>query len=148
MIVLRNADAMLALGVAIGCELTLGDVVTLSGPLGVGKTVLARGILRSLGFAGDVPSPSFPLVISYDPPDVRLPLAHVDLYRIDDVDRIAELALDEARAHGAIVIEWPERLGAMRWHDTLDLVFHVQADGARALTAQVPPAWEQRWPPT
>ncbi len=144
MMLVNEADT-LALGAAAGTILQRGDVVTLSGTLGAGKTVLARGILRGLGFLGDVPSPSFPIVIGYAPPDVRLPLAHVDLYRVDaDVE---ELGLDEARAEGALIVEWPERIGAGYWLEALALTLIVEADGSRCLTAQVPPAWEQRWPP-
>ena len=78
---LALADALQTekLGAALADRLRPGDVVALSGPLGAGKTTLARGALAALGLAGDAPSPSFSLVIAYEPPDVRLPLWHVDL---------------------------------------------------------------------
>ena len=147
MILLGTAADTLAFGQALGRTLKAGDAIALSGQLGAGKTVLARGMLNALGHHGDVPSPSFPLVIQYDLPAVRLPLAHVDLYRIDDAGRIDELDLDGARAFGAVVVEWPERFGDRGWHDMLGLSLSVSADGTRALTATVPPAWEARWPP-
>ncbi len=149
MIVLATPDETLALGARLGAVLQAGDVVTLAGPLGAGKTHFARGVLRGLGFTGEVPSPSFPLVIPYDPPAVRLPLAHVDLYRLDDDPmRVAELALEEARVDGAVLVEWPDRLGDTLAADRLSLTLVVGSDGARVLTAHRPPAWERRWPPT
>jgi tRNA threonylcarbamoyladenosine biosynthesis protein TsaE len=147
MILLRSPEETLAFGAKLGALLHIGDVIALNGPLGAGKTLLAKGILAGLGYAGDVPSPSYPLVIPYDPPTVRIPLTHVDLYRIDDAAALDELALDDARADGVLVVEWPDRMGASAWPDMLGLTLAVQDDGARALTAQVPPAWGSRWPP-
>ena len=124
----------------------VGDVIALNGPLGAGKTLFTKGILAGLGHIGDVLSPSYPLVIPYDPPAVRIPLTHVDLYRIDDPAALEELALDDARSDGALVIEWPDRMGGSAWPDMLVLTLTVHDDTTRALTAQVPPAWERRWP--
>lgn len=136
-----------AFGARLAAVLHAGDVVALSGDLGAGKTTLARGLLRGLGFDGDVASPTFPLVITYEPPETRLPLWHVDLYRIEDKDEIEELALGEARLEAALVIEWPERLGGGLWADSLRLRIEAAEEGGRALTAEVPPAWGERWPP-
>ncbi len=147
MILLRSPEETLAFGAKLGALLRVGDVVALNGPLGAGKTLLTKGILGGLGHKGDVPSPSYPLVIPYDPPAVRVPLTHVDLYRIDDAAALPELALDDARADGALVIEWPDRLGPGAWPDMLALTLTVHDDTTRALTAQVPPAWGGRWPP-
>ncbi len=147
MIVLSSPEETLAFGARLGAILQIGDVIALSGPLGAGKTLLTKGILSGLGYAGDVPSPSFPLVIPYDPPAVRIPLTHVDLYRIDDPADLPELGLDDARAEGGLVIEWPDRLGPQAWDDMLVLLLEPTSETTRALTAQVPPAWESRWPP-
>ncbi len=147
MILLPTPHDTLSLGARLGAILEVGDVIALEGALGAGKTVFAKGLLAGLGHAGDVPSPSYPLVIPYAPPATRIPVAHVDLYRIDDASALEELALDDARADGALVIEWPDRMGAGRWPDMLVLALAVHGDGNRALTAQVPPAWEYRWPP-
>jgi tRNA threonylcarbamoyladenosine biosynthesis protein TsaE len=103
-------------------------------------------MLRGLGFEGDVGSPTFPIVQAYEPPDTALSLWHVDLYRIEDPAELEELALDEALDGGALVIEWPERLGARLWRQALQLHLSAASSGARALTVQVPPAWEARWP--
>lgn len=147
MILLASPDETLAFGVKLGAILCVRDVIALNGPLGAGKTLLTKGILAGLGHAGDVPSPSYPLVIPYDPPAARISLTHVDLYRIDDSAALEELALEDARADGALVIEWPDRMGGSAWPDMLELTLAVHDDTTRALTAQVPPAWERRWPP-
>jgi tRNA threonylcarbamoyladenosine biosynthesis protein TsaE len=147
MIVMGSPEETLAFGARLGAVLRVGDVIGLEGALGAGKTLLTKGILSGLGYTGDVPSPSFPLVIPYDPPAVRLPLTHVDLYRIDDPAALPELGLDDARADGALVIEWPDRLGPHGWDDMLVLHIETTSDTRRSLTAQVPPAWESRWPP-
>ena len=133
-------------GEALGQVLRVGDVVALSGELGAGKTAMARGIARGLGFEGEVSSPTFPIIQVYDEPAMHLPLWHVDLYRIEQAVDIEELGLDEAREHAALVIEWPERLGAKLWPDSLRLDIRRSAVGERALTAIVPPAWEGRCP--
>lgn len=147
MIRLDTAEATETLGVAIGRVIRPGDVIALFGELGMGKTTLTRGILHGLGLEGDVASPTFPIVQTYESPDVRIPLWHVDLYRIEDPDEFDELGLDDARADAALVIEWPERLGSALWPDALRLHFASASGGGRALTATVPPAWETRWPP-
>ncbi|HMC93053.1 MAG TPA: tRNA (adenosine(37)-N6)-threonylcarbamoyltransferase complex ATPase subunit type 1 TsaE [Allosphingosinicella sp.] len=134
-----------ALGRRLAAQLRRGDVIALYGDLGAGKTTLARGILRGLGFEGDVASPTFPIVQPYE--GLSPPLWHVDLYRIEDSAEIEELALDEALEDGVLVIEWPERLGGQLWPHALRLTLSRQGEGARALTAKVPAAWEARWPP-
>jgi tRNA threonylcarbamoyladenosine biosynthesis protein TsaE len=146
MIPLDDAEATEALGRALAERLREGDVVALYGTLGAGKTTLARGVLRGLGHEGDVASPTFPIVQAYDPPDTRLPVWHVDLYRIEAPEELEELGLDEAREGGALLIEWPERLARL-WPDALKLRLAVGSAGRRALTAEVPAAWGARWPP-
>jgi tRNA threonylcarbamoyladenosine biosynthesis protein TsaE len=122
-----------------------GDAILLSGPLGAGKTALARGFIGALGFAGEVPSPSYALVIPYAPPTVRIAVAHVDLYRLDDGAALDELGLDEARDEAIVIVEWPERMGDRRWDDALWLDLAIDG-GGRRLTARVPPSWGARWP--
>ena len=145
MITLPDPASTEMLGVRLGGQLRPGDAVALFGDLGAGKTTFTRGLLSGLGFEGEVASPTFPIVQVYD--DVRVPLWHVDLYRIEDPAELEELALDEAREDYVLVIEWPERLGVGLWADALQLHLVVAEAGARALTAHVPPAWEGRWPP-
>jgi tRNA threonylcarbamoyladenosine biosynthesis protein TsaE len=145
MIVLHGAEEMEAFGFRLASALRTGDVVALFGDLGAGKTTLARGLLRGLGFEGDVASPTFPIVQPYE--ELALPLWHVDLYRIEDAGELEELALDEALDGGALVVEWPERMGTGLWPHALRLSLERQGEGARALTAEIPPAWKDRWPP-
>ncbi len=133
------------IGAAIGAALIAGDVVLLSGDLGAGKTTLARAMLKARGLAGEAPSPTFAIVQPYAPPEVDLPIAHVDLYRIEDSDELIELGLDDYRYDGALLIEWPERLGGEGWPDALLLTISGEG-GARVLTADVPAAWGARWP--
>jgi tRNA threonylcarbamoyladenosine biosynthesis protein TsaE len=141
---LQDEDATARLGAALAKLAKPGDVVTLSGPLGVGKTALARGFIEALGHAGEVPSPSFSIVQLYD--DVDPPVWHVDLYRIEHSSELEELGLDAA-GHGVALVEWPDVAGSSAWPDALRLSFEFAQNGARRLTAHVPPAWEERWPP-
>lgn len=133
------------IGAAIGLALIPGDVVLLSGELGAGKTTLARAMLKARGLAGEAPSPTFAIVQPYAPPEVDLPIAHVDLYRIEAEDELIELGLDDYVHDGALLIEWPERLGRQGWPDSLSLTISGDGD-ARVLTAAVPTAWGSRWP--
>jgi tRNA threonylcarbamoyladenosine biosynthesis protein TsaE len=142
---LDSPDESLALGGRLAALVRAGDVIALSGPLGAGKTSIARGLLAALGLEGEAPSPSFAIVQPYAPPEVRLPVLHVDLYRIDDPDEAEELGLDDARSDSLLLVEWPERLGADAWADALWLTLEVTAEGARELTARVPAAWKDRW---
>ena len=141
---LDGPEATEAFGRRLAGQLRAGDVVALFGELGAGKTTLARGLLAGLGHDGDVASPTFPIVIPYE--TLAIPVWHVDLYRIEDPAEIGELALDEALEDGALIVEWPERMGPALWPHSLRLTLRRQGEGARALTAEVPAAWEARWP--
>jgi tRNA threonylcarbamoyladenosine biosynthesis protein TsaE len=143
---LADPEATAKAGQALGAVLKVGDVIALSGDLGAGKTSFARGILQQLGLDEDAPSPSFALVIAYDPPQLRLPVWHVDLYRLEGAADAAELGLGDALYDGALLIEWPERLGADLWGHALKIHLTVNTDGSRSLTADVPPSWKDRWP--
>ncbi len=142
---LPDSAATEAFGRSLAERIEPGDVIALFGPLGAGKTTLARGILNGLGHSGEVASPTFPIVLPYDPPDTRVPVWHVDLYRIEDPSELDELGLEEARPEVALLIEWPERLPHL-WQESLRLTLEPGPDGSRALTAMVPPAWGNRWP--
>jgi tRNA threonylcarbamoyladenosine biosynthesis protein TsaE len=134
-----------AFGRSLAPLLRPGDVIALFGDLGAGKTTFARGLLRGLGFEGEVASPTFPIVQPYE--ELVLPVWHVDLYRIQEPEEIEELALEEVLDDGALLLEWPERMGAALWPYALRLTLDRDGEGARRLTAQVPPAWGGRWPP-
>lgn len=107
------------------------DVVTLSGDLGSGKTTFARALLRALSGDADldVPSPTFTLVQLYDTP--RFPVAHYDLYRLEDPEELDELGMDAALKHGVALVEWPERAHQPFAREQLDIRF---SDGATADT--------------
>jgi tRNA threonylcarbamoyladenosine biosynthesis protein TsaE len=102
---------MAQFGARIAMELRPGDVVALSGGLGVGKTTLARAIIAALGHQGEVPSPTFTIIETYDPPSVRLPLIHADFYRLKRPEEAAELGLDDYRQGAVLIAEWPEMAG-------------------------------------
>jgi tRNA threonylcarbamoyladenosine biosynthesis protein TsaE len=142
---IKDEKAMLAFGRGLAKQLRPGDVVTLSGPLSAGKTTLVRGLLAGLGYKGEVPSPSFAIVQPYEL--VSPQVWHVDLYRIENPADIDELGLDDVGEDGALVVEWPEHAGRNAWPHALALSLEVTEDGSRALTAEVPGAWEGRWPP-
>jgi len=145
-ILLPNPQATEAFGAMLADRVQPGDVVTLVGTLGAGKTSVARGLLAALGLAGEAPSPSFAIVQPYEPPEVRIPVLHVDLYRIDGPAEIEELALDDARYDSLLLVEWPERAGPDHWPDALRLSLTIEPDGTRSLTVGVPGAWRSRWP--
>jgi tRNA threonylcarbamoyladenosine biosynthesis protein TsaE len=141
---IKDEKAMLAFGRKLAAALRPGDVVTLTGPLSAGKTTLARGLLAGLGHRGEVPSPSFALVQPYE--TLTPPVWHVDLYRIEEPSELDELGLDDVGPEGVLLIEWPEHAGRRTWSQALALSLEVLEGGARALTAEVPAAWEGRWP--
>lgn len=143
--ILAGEEAMLAFGRRIAAVVRIGDVIALEGGLGAGKTTLARGILEGLGLEEEAPSPSFAIVQPYDIPDVRLPVAHVDLYRLDGPEEAEELALGDYLMDSLLIVEWPDRLGEDAWPDALRLHIEIEPGDARRLTAAVPGAWTDRW---
>lgn len=105
----RSEDETLAWAQAYAASLLPGDTIALSGDLGAGKTVVSRGLARGLGYAGDVHSPSYALIHEY--PGGRLPLFHMDLYRLAPGADWEEIGLDHYfQQRGVCLIEWPERL--------------------------------------
>jgi tRNA threonylcarbamoyladenosine biosynthesis protein TsaE len=142
--ILRSEEETAAAGAMLANAARVGDVITLSGPLGVGKTALARGFIAALGHQGDVPSPSFAIVQPYD--EIEPPVWHVDLYRIEHPQEIEEIGLDAA-AEAVLLVEWPERAGPGAWPNALALSLDFAPSGDRILTAEVPPSWEGRWVP-
>ena len=141
----ENLDetALAALAAGLALALRPGDVVALSGDLGAGKTTFARAVIRALGWTGEVPSPTFTLVQPYPTePEVW----HVDLYRLESPGDADALGLFETDA--ALLVEWPERLGARLPADALRLHIAATGETTRTLTWDAPPSWEGRWPPT
>ena len=144
-ILLADADATTALGQTLAPRLAAGEAVLLYGPLGMGKSTLARGLIRALTTPDeDVPSPTFTLVQFYesDPP-----VAHFDLYRLTRPEEAFEIGLDEALDDGFAVIEWPERLGEdpgrFLGPDRLTIVLAEDGDG-RVATVSGAGAWDAK----
>ena len=145
MVTLTDAEATARLGAAIAPLLEPGEAVLLYGPLGMGKSTLARGLIRALTRPDeDVPSPTFTLVQFYES---EPPVAHFDLYRLTRADEAAEIGLDEALDEGCAVIEWPERLGddPSAWLGPDRLSIRLEEQGAgRVATVSGVGAWETR----
>lgn len=140
--ILEGEAASLALGAKLAGIVQPGDVITLTGPLGAGKTSISRGLIAALGHAGEVPSPTFSIVQPYE--DLDPPVWHVDLYRLEEAEELEELGL-EAAEEGVLLVEWPSRAG--HWDHALQLSLEIDDEtGARRLTAEVPEAWKERWP--
>jgi tRNA threonylcarbamoyl adenosine modification protein YjeE len=131
---LPTREATRAAARALAPLLGPGDVVGLSGPLGAGKTELARAIilarLEAIGRVEEVPSPTYTIVQVYALDGIEL--WHADLYRLGDPSELSELGLEDAFAEAICLVEWPERLGAARPDRMLDLALAFAAGGEEA----------------
>lgn len=127
------------IGDGIGRRLRAGDVVLLSGDLGAGKTVLAQGIGRGMGVPGAIKSSSFVIMNEYEGASLRL--FHADLYRLEDPEQVAELALEELASRGVLVVEWPER--APLELPPEHLAAHLAYDGAKGRVVRMTPHGER-----
>lgn len=109
----------------LGAMFQAGDLVTLTGDLGAGKTTFARWLIRSMlaDPALEVPSPTFTLMQSYDGP--RFPIVHADLYRIAGQEELGELGWEEAAEDSLVLVEWPERAGFLVTAERLDIALHL-----------------------
>lgn len=138
---LADELATAALGAAVAGALRQGDAILLFGDLGAGKSTLARGLVRALTHpCEEAPSPTFTLVQTYDgEPGV----AHFDLYRLSGPDEVEELGFYEALGSGAVVVEWPQRLGARLPGDRLDIELS-EIDLGRRARLQAHGSWRGR----
>ena len=126
--ILADEAATARLGVAIARVLRAGEAVCLWGPLGAGKSTLARALIRALTTPDEeAPSPTFTLVQAYE--GAGLKIAHFDFYRLTSAAEAYEIGLDEALDDGAAVIEWPERLDGRLPLDRLDVEIGVEGAG-------------------
>ena len=120
-----------------------GDVVCLWGELGAGKTVFAKGFGAGLGVTDTISSPSFVLMGEYAG---RLPLFHIDLYRLSSAQEAIEGGLlDDRQAAGVVLIEWPDRLGSALPEDRLDVRIEGGADEPRTLRLEAHGALGSRY---
>lgn len=118
-VVTQSTDETLALAASVGELLRPGDVVSLAGDLGAGKTVFARGVARGLGVAEPVVSPSFTIVREYEG---RVPVVHVDVYRIDTFQELHDLGFEEVVRDDAVtLVEWGDVIDGMLPGDRLDV---------------------------
>lgn len=144
----RSADDTQGVGVALGAVLAPGDVVLLAGGLGAGKTELAKGIGRALGVVDVVVSPTFTIARRYPG---RVPLVHVDLYRLDRVQELLDLGLEEEGDDAVTVVEWGDVATAHLPGERLEVQIDQVGVGAGGATEDriitiVPqgPSWNER----
>ena len=129
---LPDEAATQALGRALAAPLRPGDALCLTGPLGAGKSTLARALIRALTTPDEeAPSPTFTLAQFYE--TARFPLAHFDLYRLSDPDEAYEIGLDEALDGGVALIEWPQRLEGRLPATRLDIDIALDGDARRVV---------------
>lgn len=121
-----------------------GDVIALDGPLGAGKTTFARAFVAALGGAGEVPSPTFPLVQCHPTP--RGEVWHFDLHRLERPGDVWELGLEEALAGGIVLVEWPDRIEGLLPAGRLTVRLEHAGPEARRATLMPGPGWEGRTP--
>lgn len=127
--VIFNPDEMQALGSAIGELACPGDIILLTGPLGAGKTCLVQGLARGLNIPGLTPSPTF--MLARECRQGRLPLYHLDLYRLE-FQEIADLGLDEyLYGQGVAAVEWAEKGAGLVGGDYLLINIFYAGEGAR-----------------
>lgn len=143
--VVRTADAAAtrALATRLAAVAAAGDVVCLWGELGAGKTQFAKGLGRGLGVTDTIASPTFVLMAEYEG---RLPLFHLDLYRIEDAaEALEDGLLDEREAAGVTVVEWADRLGPALPASRLDVRIEGAGDAVRTIRLRPSDARHQRY---
>ncbi len=129
-IFLANETETSQLGASVAGLLQAGDTLLLEGPIGAGKTHFARAVIQArLRQPEDVPSPTYTLVQTYETDGCDI--WHADLYRLTDTSELVELGLTEAFEEAVVLVEWPDRLGALAPNDALWIRFCVEGEGRR-----------------
>ncbi len=126
-----SGDETIRLGSHIGTKLKAGDIITLHGSLGCGKTTCVKGIAQALSIDEEITSPSFTLISEYEG---SLPLYHMDLYRIDSIEEFELLGAEELLyGRGVSIIEWAEKIEALLPNNCISISFHIEDDGRRSI---------------
>lgn len=144
-LLLADEAATTRLGGRLALRSRQGDCLLLAGPLGAGKSTLARAFIQALaGAEEEVPSPTFTLVQHYD--GASGPIAHLDLYRLETPDEVLELGIEDVLGQAISLVEWPERLGPYRPRRCLELMLEAGGDDnqRRARLISRGGAWDER----
>src|SRR6056297_2663848 len=125
------AEETISLGTRIGSLLQAGDIITLHGSLGCGKTTIVKGIAQALSIDEEITSPSFTLISEYEG---YMPLYHMDLYRIDSIEEFEMLGAEELLYdRGISIIEWAEKIDQILPDSCISISFLIEQDGRRAI---------------
>ncbi len=142
-VVLAAEADTVRLGAAVAVAVRQGDIIALHGPLGAGKTTLARGLVHHLtDSAEEIVSPTFTLAQIYETP--RGNVWHFDLYRLKSPEEAVEIGVEDAFAEGISLIEWPERLGPLLPKKRLDIYLSHDGAGRKAVLSGA--SWVDRLP--
>lgn len=129
-----SVDETIALGEKIGMQLVAGDIIAMEGTLGAGKTTITKGIAKALGVDDTITSPTFCLVSEYSG---RLPLFHIDAYRLDSAEDFQGLGADDMLyGDGVSIIEWSEKVRSELPRKTITLRLELLSDGGREITLE------------
>ncbi len=130
----RTIEDTLALGTRIGEVCPSGTVISLRGPLGAGKTVIAKGIALALGITEAIVSPTFTLVQEYEG---RFPMHHMDLYRIDSIEEFSGIGGEELLySDGITLIEWSEKINRILPPHTIYITIGILEDQTRSISLE------------
>ena len=140
---LDNLQSSEQLGQQLARLCVPGDCLLLSGDLGAGKTTIARALISYLTGETEITSPTYTLVHTYEDKSGR-PIVHADLYRLDVEEDLEELGLEEAFETAIVLIEWPDRLGAIQPANRLEITLTPQSDGSRLARLVGHGDWEQK----
>ena len=141
-LLLPHLKATRNLANALAPLLRPGDVVTLEGSIGVGKTTFIRALLEALGCIEEVPSPTFNLLHTYELGSVTF--WHFDLFRIERLTDVYELGIEDALENGICLIEWPKIMAKLLPTERLELEFFYQEECSRRVSLRGEEAWKQR----
>jgi tRNA threonylcarbamoyladenosine biosynthesis protein TsaE len=137
-----------AIGAALAPLLRVGDLVVLNGDLGAGKTTFTKGLARGLGVEQRVTSPTFTIVQEYDG---RLPVAHVDVYRLERIQELYDFGFEELLEERVTVVEWGDAIALVLPHDRVNVRIELDEtddgdDRRRLAIAADGPSWDARRP--